>query len=249
MTAIGRLSVLGLLLGTTCVACSSTDSGQEGGSGGSVTTSSGGTAGTEVAVCAPEDVCVPAGDPCADCLVDDLEDGDGLLPETAGRVGQWYGYVNGGTIEPVGAPVLPEELTEPREGSQWAMHVSGVVEGVALLGIDLERDGDSYGTYDASAYQGISFWAKNDLADAQPLEIRVSQRETVNPNFAGTCSASCDPAAINIVLGTSGWVPITIPWNALRDGNAPFSPEALINVQVLPREGAFDFWIDDVSFF
>lgn len=214
----------------------------------------GGRAGepTETLACEPAELCAPAftgGEACDDCTIDDFEDGDGLVVEADGRHGPWYGYERAGSIEPVGTPIEPARLPESRDGSRTAMHVAGRNEGLVLLGVDLVKRGDEYGTYDASAHRGITFWLKNESGKALQLAVLVATEETTRVAFGGQCDSGCDAPYAELTVRGSGWTPITLPWSALEGGTAPFSPRALTHLQFVPGPGKFDFWLDDASFF
>jgi hypothetical protein len=208
---------------------------------------------SETLACEPIAVCVAAfaegTQPCPTCLVDDFEDKDGLILETDGRIGPWYGYVNAGYIEPVGSPISPAKLPELRGKSAYAMHVSGDNQGLTLLGVDLSRDGDLYGTYDASSYKGITFWVKNVSSRDLELAVLVATSETTNENYGGVCDSGCDPAFAEITLRGEAWTPVTLPWSALSGGSSAFHPDALTHVQLAVGQGEFDFWVDDFSFY
>jgi hypothetical protein len=54
----------------------------------------------------------------------------------------------------------------------------------------------------------------------------------------------------NRVLSTTSRTQISIPFSSLTSGNAAFVPSALAAIEFQPTTiGAFDLWIDDVSFY
>jgi hypothetical protein len=192
---------------------------------------------------------------CGD-LVDDMEDGDGYICHGSGRVGQWYTYGNYITPTPPGPapaiPVSPAPIVPPRPGSNYAMHLMGAsfmsVMGSAL-GVDLQLDGATYGTYNASAYSGFSFYAKGNVS----IDILVDSAPTTSPAFGGICQSICTPGQTSRVLTTS-WTFYTIPFSSLLAGNGgstPVDKSSLTHIQfrVASATASADLWIDDLSFF
>jgi Leucine Rich repeats (2 copies) len=196
--------------------------------------------------------------PCSSgALIDDMEDGSGRLCGGYGRVGAWYAFNDGlGTQSPApttpGTPIPTAEIPGGRGSSQRAMHTfgSGFRDWGAGLGIDLNYDGQSYGSYDASAFNGITFWARSD-SPTFVLTVRIATSATTRNTYGGTClEEPCSPGSITFRPGadwTQYWIPFAVLTQSLT---SPFEPDKLTNIQFLVLGGAaFDFWIDDLSFF
>lgn len=144
-----------------------TDSGIGGRTGSSnPSLASGGTAMTSTSQ-NPEDGC--------GLLLDDMEAQTGFLCEGNGRRGAWYAYndeVEGSTIqwpERTTIPGTPIAVSESdRTTNGHAMRTYGISYSWAGIGFDLNFDGTTYRTFDASNYDGVTFWAKGSA-----FELRV----------------------------------------------------------------------------
>jgi hypothetical protein len=191
---------------------------------------------------------------CGD-MIDDMEDGDGYICRGSGRVGQWYAYGSNitppATPPPPAAPIRPSPVVPPRLGSTEAMHLMGssitTVTGAAL-GVDLQLDGVTYGTYNASAYTGISFYAKGNVN----IDVLVDSGPTTSPAYGGRCSSICTPAQTTIPL-TPTWTLYRLPFDTFLPGNGgqtPIDRASLTHFQFRVATAALgtDLWIDDLSF-
>jgi hypothetical protein len=75
------------------------------------------------------------------------------------------------------------------------------------MGLDFAFDGVNYGTYDASAFDGIRFWARSETA--LKLIVRICTRATKVAEYGGTCpSEPCSPHARELDVGAS-WVELS----------------------------------------
>jgi hypothetical protein len=105
-------------------------------------------------------------------LIDDMEARSGYICEGAGRKGAWYSYNDQSKDSEQWPPPTAEAgvpiavSTSDRTGNGHAMRTYGhgyTVWG-AGIGFDLNYDYRAtphvYGTFDASDYDGISFWHK-----------------------------------------------------------------------------------------
>jgi hypothetical protein len=211
-------------------------------------------------VAALPDVFVPPVNPppsagCGD-MIDDMEDGDGYICRGNGRVGQWYAYGSNITppasLPPPSAPIRPSPVVPPRVGSTLAMHLMGssvtTVVGSAL-GVDLQLDGATYGTYDASRYSGISFYGKGNVS----IDVLVDSAPTTSPAYGGICSSICTPATSSLQLLPT-WTSYRIPFGTFLPGNSGLTPidtRTLTHVQFRVASSTLgaDMWIDDLSFF
>lgn len=218
----------------------------------------------------------PAGGGCAgsigseqQSLIDDLESGTGRVPATDGRIGVWYAFdSDDGTQAQVpapttpGVPIIPEPVASswsqaPLCASKFAMHTTGAGYTWAGIGFDLKFDGTTYGSYDASAFDGITF-----VGAGTPVSVRISTTTTTSTKYGGTCTLDeeesnpnegCQPHSYDVSLDnefSQHWVPFKaltlLPgeWHTAPD----FEPKRLTNIQFYTG-GIFDFWVDNVSFY
>jgi Leucine-rich repeat (LRR) protein len=208
-------------------------------------------------------------------LIDDLESGTGRLPSTDKRVGVWYSFNSDDGLDlqvppttTPGIPIPPSPIPAIESpfascGSKFAMHTYGGNYHWAGIGFDLNFDGTTYGTYDASAFDGITWFAAGStLGD---FRVRVSTRSTTSTEYGGTCTLDeshpssggnegCQPHATGASLDedfAQHWVPFSKLEPFYRDpeiASPVFEPKLLTNIQFYTG-GVFDFWIDDVAFY
>jgi hypothetical protein len=218
------------------------------GSGGSTSEKDGGVdAGNVLPSCAPGP------------LIDDMEDGSGRICGGSGRVGVWYAFNDGlGSQVPApttaGEPISPVEIPGGRGASRRAMHTlgTGFTDWGVGIGIDLDYDGTRYGRYDASAFTGITFWARSDILDAG-LMVRIGTAATTMDIYGGVCTKEpCYPADI-ILRPEVGWTRYWVPFTHLvsqSSSSRGVEVNKLTNIQFMAVDhGDFDFWIDDLAFF
>jgi len=192
--------------------------------------------------------------PCGP-LIDDIEDGTGRIcqgPE--GRRGVWYAFNDDvGMQWPApttpGVAIATSEIPGGRDDSQRAMHTYGMGYSYwgAGIGFDLAFDGTTYGLYDASAYSGVTFWARG--TPRRGIDLRISTAKTTLPKYGGACPMdNCPPLFKRLLLGDD-WAQYWVPFSALPG----LETKKMTNMQFLVEPGyaldSFDFWIDDVSFF
>jgi hypothetical protein len=130
-----------------------------------------------------------------------------------------------------------------------AAHVTGTVAAgdYAQLGMNMCYGSDPF---DASAYDGISFWAK--AATTLPIYVKIAQ-ENNDPHWTycektGSCYYY---PKLAVTIGTT-WTRYVVPFSALvadpqpDAGPVPVTPAAVKHFQFSFQPGAFDFWIDEV---
>jgi hypothetical protein len=205
-------------------------------------------------------------------MIDDMESGTGFILPCAGRAGAWYAYNDGfGSQVPPpsapGIPLLPSVLVGGRGASSHAMFSSyrilvqppvsnPSVNWGAGIGVDLNFDGVRYGSYDASAYDGINFWARGTTNNAA---VRVSTIATTLIAYGGTCPMEFCAPAENIFVTQASWRQYFFPFSGLSrsmpDSHEPigdaFRKDQLTNIQFLYTPDDFDseFWVDDLAFY
>jgi hypothetical protein len=213
-------------------------------------------------------------------LIDDMESGAGRILGNEGRVGVWYAFNDQtdpawstlGTQWPApaapGVPIPTSLIPGGRGCSGRAMHSYG--DGFeywgAGIGFDLGFDGQSYRTYDASAYAGITFWARG--LPETIMQVRVSTAVTTRAEWGGTCPQELCPYPYHTTLSFgSEWTQYWIPFASLHQsdwaGAVSFEQTELTNIQFFvpgpsqldlslwPYDYTqnFDFWVDDVAFY
>jgi hypothetical protein len=196
-------------------------------------------------------------------LIDDMDDGDGSILTTGGRVGAWYTY-NDATATGMQKPVamMPFSMEAGgRDGKGYAAATSGsgfTVWG-AGMGFNLNDPGDGMNgsakvTYDAKAYSGIAFWAKAGPGSANALRVNVSDKNT-DP-AGGVCAPAekCNDHFGKDIRLTEAWALYTMNFaDLLQLGwgqpSAALDVSHLYAVQFQVAKGTtFDIWLDDVAF-
>jgi len=202
--------------------------------------------------------------PCTS-LIDDMEDGTGHIRRCTERQGVWYAFAAlnfPGTIWPEvttpGVPVETSAIDGGRGSSRRAMHAYGsssnTANWLAGIGLDLAFDGVTYGTFDASAYRGVTFWIRGSAsAGFSGFEFRISTTRTTLAKYGGTCEEEpCWPHGVRISL-ESEWKKVSVPFTVLTRyiSDEPFKPSEITNLQFYCSEGcsSFDIWVDDIAFY
>lgn len=195
-----------------------------------------------------------AGPPPCTALIDDLEDGDGWIIRCLTRGGPWYTYNDGtagGTQTPLpGRPFLPDT---PGYMSKYAAHTkgSGFTSRGAGMGFDLNNPAGKRATYDASAYKGLTFWARST---SSPLHMYVNFPDRDTDPAGGVCTTCNDSFGKGIDITTT-WAQYTVLFSTLStDGIGMPAPKAFDPAHVYsiefhtPFSTVFDFWVDDIAF-
>lgn len=189
--------------------------------------------------------------------IDRMEDRDGSIDFTAGRAGIWYVFNDRTGIQ---VPDIHSEwfsmteLEPPRENSRFAVHTSG--SGFTQWGAGVGLYLRVQQAYDASAYAGISFWARRGSGSTSELQFSVPDSET-SP-LGGKCSVKdnlCHDDFGQDLNLTEDFQYYSFTWEQMvtRNWSAAYLPHIDsskiygIQFQVAQNE-TFDFWIDDLSF-
>ncbi|WP_437642591.1 CIA30 family protein [Sorangium sp. So ce854] len=195
-------------------------------------------------------------------MIDDMEDNDNAINAAGGRVGYWYTFndgTEGATQEPPpdpeGTGETPFTMTalEPARGqSMYAARSwgSGFETWGAGFGFDLNSPEGAKAPYDASAYTGITLWAKGTTS----ATVMISDPGT-DPE-GGVCTDECDKWQKSLAL-TEEWQQFTIPFADLKQGGwgTPAGTDQIdatklysIQFQV-GTDPEFDVYIDDLAFY
>jgi hypothetical protein len=183
-------------------------------------------------------------------LIDDFEDGDSRVLVADKRAGSWVIFNDGtGQQQPrAGATFPADRIPGGRSSSRFGLHTHGskFTKWGAVLSVELSPRR----CYDASAYAGISFWARGRAK----LRVAVKMTQVVDEEFGGSCVQDCyDSHGAAPTLGKE-WQHYAFRWEDLTQRGfgtpLPFDPRSLFSVEfaVGADQPAFDFWIDDLSF-
>jgi hypothetical protein len=203
----------------------------------------------------------PSGD--AD-VVDDMEDGDQQIVVAAGRNGYWYvgndGTVGGTQEPPVNAFAMFELVAGERPNSSYAAHtkVDGFKSWGSVIGFNFNEQLGTVKAYDASAFCGVSFWAK--AAAATTLRFRLPDSDT-HPVGAvcvdgGPAGQACYDHFSTSAALTPDWKQFTVTFAELTQIGTGYHPadmklkaDQLYGLEwALPGAAkTFEIWIDDVE--
>jgi hypothetical protein len=259
VTNTGGESNTGGVIGTGGV----TNTGGAVGTGGAIgtggVTNTGGTGGV-VDPCAIT-VSEPFGvADCSDGGIDDFEDDTTNLicnPKWGGQFGL-VGIIN-----------ITPQYSITRDLSTMSLRLQVSAQNALDVGagwVSLNNDGTEYVRVDASSYNGISFYAKNNTPIGYPglnkISLGVHTADTVPSWMGGYCttiSGNCWNGFFAEVELTQDWKKYYVPFCAFQQDNPDIEldPKTILQVQVLarpdepadPDESIYiDFLFDDISF-
>lgn len=192
----------------------------------------------------------------AEYVIDDAEDNNHQVAKQLGRGGYWYTFA-----DKEGTAITPAAGTKfsmapgGAAGSKFAAHMSGSVGSgeivFAGMGFSLMQP---KAAYDASAYTGVSFWARIEGGSEANVRLKVPD---VNTDPAGkVCKACFNDFGTDLTL-TDKWVKYTVPFAAMTQLEGWGDPIVAsidkskiygLQWQVVNPGAHFDLWIDDVQF-
>ncbi len=244
--------------------------GQGGGAAGELVAGMGGVGGESSAGSSGASLCGSDVGAASYMPIDDLEDGDGIVgngeghPSPPKRVGRWFA----GNTTPDDCVQVPQGNDDflpapgPDDGSMFAARTVGSGCEAAWIGLYLSACEEPR-TYDASAYDGITFRYRS----SQDIRVELPTLANLSLAAGGECSdLECDNHHGKNFMATGSWASGTITWAELSGsaqiGSPPakpqpagtprqFKPEELFGVQFrVDGVGAasFDLWVDDVRF-
>lgn len=183
-------------------------------------------------------------------MIDDFEDGDTRMPAVDKRAGYWIVFNDGtGKQEPRSGSVFPaHRIPGGRGNSRFGLHSTGgrFTKWGAVLAAEL----NPRRCYDASAYAGLTFWAKGRAT----LRISAKMTQVVSEEFGGSCVRDCFDGHGAFRTLTRDWQKFEVRWEELAQRGfgtqVEFDPRSLYSVEVQMPQGQppFDVWIDDVAF-
>jgi endoglucanase len=197
------------------------------------------------------------GKPCGpEGQIDDCEDDNNQVAPAKGRNGYWYTF-----MDKVGSQMTPAAggtFTMSKGGAKGTAHAAHMNGKVGTGQIVFAGMGfnfvDPKGKYDASAYKGISFWAKVGQGSVTSIRLKVPDVST-DPD-GKVCTECFNDFGSDIELTTT-WTQYTFPWNSLSQlqgwGNphpGAIDPKQVYGVQfqVNSPGQSFDVWVDEVAF-
>ena len=193
-------------------------------------------------------------------IIDDGEDGNNQVADGGGRGGYWYTF-----MDKAGSSIAPKieaqggKFTMAQGGankSQFSANAKGKVAtgDIVYAGMGFNFL-DPKSAYDASKFEGISFWAKRGPGSTGKVRLKVPDNNT-DPD-GKVCSACFNDFGKDLSL-TEEWTKYTFSFADMRQlsgWGAPhpphINPQKLYGVQwqVNQPGAAFDIFIDDVEFF
>ncbi len=248
----------GVVLGSGGVAVGSGGVGGVNASGGA---STGGTGGAPI-VCQPEQnrcACHTAVGLAVNNWVDTFEDGTLFIQQIDERNGEWF-------ISPAnkGENMAVADNSGGAPGSTKALHMSGGELASQKLwptfGVPLGI------CYDASVFDGITFWIKGDSSGGKNDTIKVAlptppTTEKVNGGSCPDGDAGCYNHFATLITLSPGWTQYSLKWSQFTQANwgpsganglAPsgyqFQKQILaLNFAPYDNTKAYDFSIDDIQ--
>ena len=204
-------------------------------------------------------LCSPAGKCLADIVVppgtviDDFEDDDLVLPASpalGGRVGKWYAYGDG-----TGTGTLAVTAINRGVSSVYGLLATGM--GFNSWGsgfaVDLNNSGRGQpgkAPYDATGYQGVTFWAR-----AQAATTLIVALSDVDTDAAGQTCTICDRHYYEPVQLSPNWQRFELAFSelVLEPGTVPaptaFKPSGVVSLQFRLAPGqSYELNVDDVAF-
>ncbi len=163
--------------------------------------------------------------PVMDDLLSDFSTDNGLYP-VDGRVGGWYTYADKsgfGTLVPPEMGAAPPDLDtgNPNCSGPGTLHVisSGFADWGSAMAVDfklkvnVDAGGTAKGTYDASKYRGIAFWARA-AAPIPFVQVAINDPYTIPESAlpeadrcmyaAGMPAVNCSPYLVKFGYGYMG---------------------------------------------
>lgn len=200
--------------------------------------------------CVADTVVVAAND-----VIDDFEDGDlTSLPPLGGRVGNWYAYGDGSSV------ASEDVATVNRGASKQSLRTKGkdFTSWGSGVGVDLNHGSGDKLSWDASAYSGVTFWARAVVPADQTTVAMTVVFPDIDTDLLvkGHTCTTCDHHYLKGVQVTAGWQRFVVSFSdlMLEPGGAPtpvpaFNKAALTSVQFRFASGqTYDVYIDDVAF-
>jgi endoglucanase len=193
-----------------------------------------------------------------DGVIDDMEDNNNQISIIGERGGYWYTYADkdGSTVWPLpgdsgGTFTMVEGGHDSKYAAEMKGHLAGKSIVYAAMGLNFM---DPKEPYNASTYEGITFYAKRAANTIGKLNIKMPDGNT-DPD-GQICSACFNDYGYAINVGEQ-WQRYVLPFNDLKqepDWGAPRKPHIdrkkvyAIHFEAKVPSGEYDFFIDDIAF-
>jgi hypothetical protein len=193
-------------------------------------------------------------------MIDDLDDGDGLLLTRGGRVGSWYTYNDksetGEQTPAAGVAFLPSPGGATSGGFCATTSGGGFSVWGAGMGLDLNNPDGEKAVYDASMFHGVRFKARGTV----PIRAAVMIAGVISAEVGGSCVAGagtgqgCDDGHGRLVVLSPEWKSYDLPFAQITQAGwgkpVVFDATQIMSIQFnVEKNLAFDVSIDDVGFF
>jgi endoglucanase len=193
-------------------------------------------------------------------VIEDAENADHQVLVHEGRNGYIYAFVDdrGSTVTPTAGRLggTFSQAEGGANGSLFAAHVTGQLAAgeVVYAGVGLNFV-DPKGPFDASAFEGVAFFARRGPGSTAGIRLKVPDVST-DPD-GKVCSECFNDFGASIELDEQ-WQQFTVPfdtmaqlpgWGAPRPGAVDRAGLYGLQWQVSTSGAAFDLWIDDVVFY
>ncbi len=191
-----------------------------------------------------------------DGVIDDAEDNNNQIAPNKGRGGYWYTFLDkeGTTISPAGGVTFTMEKGGAN-GSAYAARASGKIgNGKTVYAGPGFNFLDPKGPYDASAYKGISFWAKVGPGSVTKVRLKLPSADT-DPE-GKICTECFNDFGVDLELTTT-WTKYTVAfagatqltgWGAPHPAKLDTKKLYGVQWQVNSPGAAYDVWIDEIEF-
>jgi endoglucanase len=191
-------------------------------------------------------------------VIDDFEDNNNQITVFDDRGGYWYTYA-----DKLGSTVWPEQgdnggtftVVEGGNGSKYAVNMKGRLAAssivYAAMGLNFR---DPKEGFDASKYEGITFFAKRGAGSTGKLFVKLPDGST-DPDGA-VCSACYNDFGVELNIGEQ-WKRYVLPFRDLKQEpfwGAPRRPHMdrtklyAIHWEAKASGADFDIWVDDIAF-
>jgi hypothetical protein len=196
-------------------------------------------------------------------MLDDMDDGNSGILEQGDRIGYWYAYNDktpGGMQTPAdGAEFTMEDCGFNGRGKCAHVKGSGFKE-YAGFGFDLKNTGVAKReTYDLSAYKGVAFWVKSNVA----FKFSIALAGVIDVAEGGTCTPPAMPNPREDCYDTHGkailrptgeWQQIVVPFTDLKQPGygkvVPWDPKQVMSIQFDFGGGvSFDIHVDEIGLY
>lgn len=224
------------------VACSHTEPGPVTGGAGAQAAAAGPVAGKD---CPPE------------YAIDDCEDGTNQVKVQKGRNGYWYTFIDnaGSTISPPAKTTFKMSkggVNGSMYGAQFLGHISATGDPLySGMGFNFT---DPKGQFDASAYTGVSFYARATSNSVKAVRLKVPD---VNTDPDGKVCTECfNDFGADLTLNDQ-WKQFVIPFSdmAQMEGWGSPHPKGVDKTKIYAMQwqvnspGAdYDIWVDNIAF-